>query len=278
MAQRRMFSKKITDTDIFLDMPLSSQALYFHLNMHADDDGFVSNAKTVKRMIGSSDDDLKLLLTKNFIFAFESGVVVIKDWKIHNYIRKDTYNTTIYSDEKDQLAQDENGSYTLSPRAVDEPSPQVRLGKDRLGKDNNIYSSSGDEPSSFETDFEVIWKEYPNKTGKKQAFNHYKSWRKKNKENTNDYLMNKLAMYKKHLALNSWKKPMNGSTWFNDRFDDELDMSVQSKAKQVVQRETLPDWAIDANNYSDQVSKKSTASTEEINGMLKKLHKRTNDD
>ncbi|CCG89849.1 conserved phage C-terminal domain-containing protein [Pediococcus pentosaceus] len=146
MAQRRMFSKKITDTDIFLDMPLSSQALYFHLNMHADDDGFVSNAKTVKRMIGSSDDDLKLLLTKNFIFAFESGVVVIKDWKIHNYIRKDTYNTTIYGDEKEQLSQDENGSYTLSPRAVDEPSPQVRLGKDRLGKDSNINSSSNNEP------------------------------------------------------------------------------------------------------------------------------------
>ncbi|MCS8570690.1 DNA replication protein [Pediococcus pentosaceus] len=146
MAQRRMFSKKITDTDIFLDMPLSSQAMYFHLNMHADDDGFVSNAKTVKRMIGSSDDDLKLLLTKNFIFAFESGVVVIKDWKIHNYIRKDTYNTTIYGDEKEQLSQDENGSYTLSPRAVDEPSPQVRLGKDRLGKDSNINSSSNNEP------------------------------------------------------------------------------------------------------------------------------------
>lgn len=157
MAQRRMFSKKITDTDIFLDMPLSSQALYFHLNMHADDDGFVSNAKTVKRMIGSSDDDLKLLLTKNFIFAFESGVVVIKDWKIHNYIRKDTYNTTIYGDEKEQLSQDENGSYTISPRAVDEPSPQVRLGKVRLGKDSNIYSSSNDEPHiDLETFKEII--------------------------------------------------------------------------------------------------------------------------
>jgi uncharacterized phage protein (TIGR02220 family) len=146
MAQRRMFSKKITDTDIFLDMPLSSQALYFHLNMHADDDGFVSNAKTVKRMMGSSDDDLKLLLTKNFIFVFESGVVVIKDWKIHNYIRKDTYNTTIYGDEKEQLAQDDNGSYTLRIRSVDDPSTQVRLGKVRLGKDSNIYSSSNDEP------------------------------------------------------------------------------------------------------------------------------------
>lgn len=141
-----MFSKKITDTDTFLDMPLSAQALYFHLNMHADDDGFVSNAKTIKRMIGSNDDDLKLLLAKQFIFAFESGVVVIKDWKIHNYIRKDTYNTTIYGNEKEQLSQDENGSYTLRIRSVDDPSTQVRLGKVRLGKDSNIYSSSNDEP------------------------------------------------------------------------------------------------------------------------------------
>ena len=242
--------------------------------MHADDDGFVSNAKTVKRMIGSSDDDLKLLLTKNFIFAFESGVVVIKDWKIHNYIRKDTYNTTIYGDEKEQLAQDENGSYTLSPRAVDEPSPQVRLGKDRLGKDSNIYSSSNDEPSSLENDFEIIWKDYPNKTGKKQAFNHYKNWRKKSKNNTNDYLMNKLAMYKKHLALNSWKRPMNGSTWFNGRFDDELDMTVQTQAKRVIQRETLPDWAVDTNDSTNKTSEKSTASSEEINDMLEKLNKR----
>ncbi|MEE6656974.1 conserved phage C-terminal domain-containing protein [Pediococcus acidilactici] len=157
MAQRRMFSKKITDTDTFLDMPLSSQALYFHLNMHADDDGFVSNAKTIKRMIGSNDDDLKLLLAKQFIFAFESGVVVIKDWKIHNYIRKDTYNKTIYSDEKEQLEQDINGSYTLRPRAVDDPSTQVRLGKDRLGKDSNIYSSSNDEPHiDLETFKEII--------------------------------------------------------------------------------------------------------------------------
>ncbi|AHA04705.1 conserved phage C-terminal domain-containing protein [Pediococcus pentosaceus] len=146
MAQRRMFSKKITDTDTFLDMPLSAQALYFHLNMHADDDGFVSNAKTIKRMIGSNDDDLKLLLAKQFIFVFESGVVVIKDWKIHNYIRKDTYNTTIYGNEKEQLSQDENGSYTLRIRSVDDPSTQVRLGKVRLGKDSNIYSSSNDEP------------------------------------------------------------------------------------------------------------------------------------
>lgn len=146
MAQRRMFSKKITDTDTFLDMPLSSQALYFHLNMHADDDGFVSNAKTIRRMTGASEDDLKLLLAKQFIFSFESGVVVIKDWKIHNYIRKDTYNNTIYSDEKERLVEDKNGAYTFRGRAVDESSPQVRLGKDRLGKDNKNNSPHSDKP------------------------------------------------------------------------------------------------------------------------------------
>ncbi|MCI1921949.1 MAG: DnaD domain protein [Liquorilactobacillus nagelii] len=136
MANRRMFSKKITDTDVFLDMPLSTQALYFHLNMHADDDGFVSNSKTIKRMVGASDDDLKLLIAKQFIFTFDSGVVVIKDWKIHNYIRKDTYNSTICTDEKKQLTTDEKGSYEFRGRTVDEPSPQVRLGKVRLGKDS----------------------------------------------------------------------------------------------------------------------------------------------
>ncbi len=151
MAQRRMFSKKITDTDLFLEMPLSSQALYFHLNMHADDDGFVANAKTIKRMTGASEDDLKILLAKQFIFSFESGVVVIKDWKIHNYIRKDTYNSTIYGDEKKELVEDANGAYTRRGRVVDEPSPQVRLGKDRLGKDSKEHSTADAEQFDWKT-------------------------------------------------------------------------------------------------------------------------------
>lgn len=159
MANRRMFSKKITDTDVFLDMPLSTQALYFHLNMHADDDGFVSNSKTIKRMVGASDDDLKLLMAKQFIFTFDSGVVVIKDWKIHNYIRKDTYNSTICTDEKKQLTTDEKGSYEFRGRIVDEPSPQVRLGKVRLGKDS-IEKQQLEQPlpplSKYDKYFSVI--------------------------------------------------------------------------------------------------------------------------
>lgn len=142
MAQRRMFSKKITETDTFLDMPMSSQCLYFHLNMSADDDGFIGNAKTIKRMIGASDDDLKILLSKEFLIPFENGVVVIKDWKIHNYIQKDRYNETIYKEEKSRLGENESKQYqrlqdmdTKCIQNVSEPDTQVRIGKDRLGKD-----------------------------------------------------------------------------------------------------------------------------------------------
>ncbi|MDI6553123.1 DnaD domain protein [Leuconostoc falkenbergense] len=135
MAERRMLSKRVTDTDDFLDMPLSAQALYMHINMHADDDGFVSNVKTIIRMVGAREDDLKLLIAKRFIFSFESGVVVIRNWFIHNYIRKDRYHETLYADEKSQLSVDETGSYQLGIPAVDQRLTEVRLGKDRIGED-----------------------------------------------------------------------------------------------------------------------------------------------
>ena len=142
MAQRRMFSKKVTDTDVFLDMPLSAQALYFHLNMHADDDGFIDNMKMIQRMIGSSEDDRKLLIAKQLIIPFENGVVVIKDWRVHNYIRKDTYNKTMHMDKLEQLDVNDSGQYeqknevmlTSRRRDVDETSTQVRIGKERLGE------------------------------------------------------------------------------------------------------------------------------------------------
>lgn len=134
MAQRRMFSLKITDTDSFLDMPLSAQAFYFHLNMHADDDGFIANVKTLMRMVKANDDDLKLLVAKQFILPFDNGVVVIKDWRVHNYIQKDRYNPTVYTDEKAQLDVDSKGSYTKCIQDVSKTETQVRLGKDRLGK------------------------------------------------------------------------------------------------------------------------------------------------
>ena len=108
-----MFTKKITESDAFLDMPLSTQALYFHLNMGADDEGFVNNAKRIQRNIGASDDDLRLLFIKRFILPFESGVIVIKHWKMHNYIAKDRFHKSQYEEERDLLEVKENGAYTL---------------------------------------------------------------------------------------------------------------------------------------------------------------------
>lgn len=109
-----MFAKTIIDSDAFLDMPLSAQCLYFHLSMRADDEGFLNNHKKIQRMISASDDDLKILLAKNFIIAFESGVIVIKHWKIHNYIRADRLTKTNYEEERKMLSVKENGSYTLN--------------------------------------------------------------------------------------------------------------------------------------------------------------------
>lgn len=136
MAQRRMFSRKITESDQFLDMPMSSQSLYFHINMQADDDGFVGNVKTIKRMIGASDDDLKLLISKRFLIPFDTGIVVIRDWKIHNYIQKDRYTETFYKHEKAMLETTNNKQYqvmdTKCIQDVSSMDTQVRLGKDRL--------------------------------------------------------------------------------------------------------------------------------------------------
>lgn len=114
MAQRRMFSPQIIDSDAFLDMPGSSQLLYYHLGVRADDDGFVSNPKRISRIAGGSDDDLKILIAKRFVLAFESGVIVIKHWRMNNFIRKDRYKETVYLQEKSQLFIKENQVYSLN--------------------------------------------------------------------------------------------------------------------------------------------------------------------
>ncbi|MBB1069212.1 hypothetical protein H5S40_03465 [Limosilactobacillus sp. RRLNB_1_1] len=111
MAQRRMFSQKVTETDKFLDMGLTAQSLYFHLGMNADDDGFVGNPKSIKRMIGASEDDLKALVEKDYLIVFEDGVVVIKDWLVSNYVKKDRYTPTIYTDDMKLIGLDKNKRY-----------------------------------------------------------------------------------------------------------------------------------------------------------------------
>ena len=115
MANKRMFTMKIVDSDAFLEMPLSTQCLYFHLNMRADDDGFIGNPKRICKLVGCNDDDLKLLIAKRFVLVFDNGVIVIKHWRMHNTIQKDRYVPTTYSDELKQLGIKDNKSYTLSP-------------------------------------------------------------------------------------------------------------------------------------------------------------------
>ena len=168
-----MFAKTIIDSDAFLDMPLSTQALYFHLSMRADDDGFINNTKKVQRMLGCSDDDMKILLSKNFVIPFDTGVCVIKHWKIHNLIQKDRYKPTIYGEHKDQLSLKENNVYTLDTVCIQDVSslePQVSIGKASLVK----ASKSLDQQES-EMYFEDFWYKYPKKVGKQEAI---KSWKK----------------------------------------------------------------------------------------------------
>ena len=120
----------IMDSDAFLDMPPTAQNLYMHMAMRADDDGFVSNPKKISRMIGCGDDDMKVLLGKRFIIPFESGVCVIKHWRIHNYIQKDRYQPTKYIEEMALLKVKNNGGYTLDTECIQNgDTGKVRLGK-----------------------------------------------------------------------------------------------------------------------------------------------------
>lgn len=120
MAQRRMFSQKVVETDRFLDMALTAQALYFHLGMHADDDGFVGNSKSLRRMIGASEDDLKALVEKGYLILFEDGVVAIRDWLVSNYVKKDRYTPTIYTTDRQLLVVDRNRRYQLAAEVTPE--------------------------------------------------------------------------------------------------------------------------------------------------------------
>lgn len=127
MASKRMFSLQVIDSDNFLDLPASAQALYFHLGMRADDDGFVNNPKKIARMICVSEDDLKLLFLKGFIIDADNGIIVITHWHINNYIQKDRYHPTIYLNEKQHFCLDENKLYTKQIQPISIMDTQIRL-------------------------------------------------------------------------------------------------------------------------------------------------------
>lgn len=150
MAKRRMFSLDVIDTDTFLDLPASSQSLYFHLGMRADDDGFVSSPKRITAMVNASGDDLKLLIAKGFIIPFEAGVCVIRDWKVNNCIQSDRYTPSIYIEEKAHLSCGKNGRYSYSDtpciQNVSKADTQVRAGKYSSGKGSVVEDNKAAAP------------------------------------------------------------------------------------------------------------------------------------
>ena len=165
MANKAIFSKTIIDTDAFLEMPATTQNLYFHLNMHADDDGFIGNPKRIGRMIGASDDDFKILIAKKFIIVFESGVIVSKHWRIHNTLSKMRYKETSYLDEKSQLLIKENNAYSLDEGKPLDDSRLVEMGKRQARRtvDEQETNLSKDKLSEDKTSKDKLSEDKPSK-------------------------------------------------------------------------------------------------------------------
>lgn len=205
MAERRMFAKTIVTSDAFLDMPMSARCLYFTLGMFADDDGFVNSPKSIMRQVGATQDDMQILIAKKFLLLFDNGVIVIKHWRINNYLRNDRYKETTYTDEKAQLDIDRNGAYMRNVEIstveavgiptgipqVDQCETQNSIGKVSIGKD--------------------IYGEFKNVKLKKEEFEKLKEKFPKDYmdriESLSEYMRSKGKTYKDHYAtILSWAR------------------------------------------------------------------------
>ena len=253
MAERRMFAKRIIDSDAFLDMPLSTQALYFHLSMRADDEGFINNPKRIQRMIGASDDDCKLLIAKGFILVFETGVIVIKHWKIHNYIQKDRFKPTICLEEKKEIVTEEDGTYTQCTRNGYALDTQVRIGKVSIGKVNNIEPLKGVEkiPPDIEAEKEkdIDKEKKPLKRFTAPTLEEVKEYCLERKNNVdaerfvnyytaNGWKVGKNPMKDWRAAVRSWErndfgKPKAAETEHSFDLDDFFNAAVDKSRRQI---------------------------------------------
>ena len=238
MAERRMFAKSIIDSDVFLDMPLSTQALYFHLSMRADDEGFISNPKKIMRMINATQNELDILLAKRYLLAFESGIVVIKHWRIHNLIRKDRAKETLYTEERGSLTQKKCGAYTEVNKSLPDIDIEDRQPNDNqmttncppsIGKDSIVENSINNINVQFEQDFDLFWEAYNKKEGKKKAMAAYISLAKKKSLPDIEIHIN---IIKKWHATKKWQDGFqpHATTWLNgERWNDQITSSSKIK-------------------------------------------------
>lgn len=184
-----MFTQKITESDAFLAMPLSAQAFYFHLCMNADDDGFVKNPKMLAKLVGASEDDFKLLVMKSFVIMYDTGVIVIKHWRMHNILRKDRYTKTTYIEERNQLYLKENGAYTLDETKGEKLSgnqmatkwqPVGNPVKDSIGKDSIVEESIEKEKGTNVPKKKTVY--FPDNEELENAFQEFLTMRTKIKK------------------------------------------------------------------------------------------------
>lgn len=214
MANRRMFSLDIVNTDSFLDMSASAQALYFHLGMRADDDGFISSPKRITNMVGCNADDLKLLIAKGFVIQFDSGIVVITHWKINNYLRPDRYRPTLHQSEKAALESSENvySLCTVGIPVVNKMDTQVSIDKNSKEKDSKGKNNTK-APKSARTYF-------PNDESLNQAFLDYLEMRKQIKK----------TMTEKAVDLAIKKLSELAAVPFSDSMDNDLAIQILNQS------------------------------------------------
>ena len=252
MAEKRMFSLSVVDTDWFLDLPLSTQALYFHLNMRADDDGFVDAPNSIVRKIGASKNDFDLLVAKRYVLKFESGIIVIKHWRMHNTIRQDRYKPTQFQEELKTLSIKENKSYTdcqpsgnqMATKCIQNVSADIDIDLD-IDKEldiNKLYlgQKTCEDTSKREELFESFWKVYPRKVGKEKCRNWFKIHKPKE-----ELVQKMIEAVEEQKKSKQWSDPQyipHPYTWLNQgRWEDELtpskDSTFQSAPKNPIQWE-----------------------------------------
>ena len=293
MAEKRMFSIHIIDSDAFLDMPIHAQLLYFHLGMRADDDGFINNPAKIMRIIGINQDDIvllkkamDLLIEKKFIIMFDSGVIVIKHWLVNNYLRSDRKKSTTHTAEFNQLKLKNNNSYTLINNVgipddrqmtgnCQDSIDKIRLDKDSIDTINRLIQYPDDRVIAFDSkkttksktelinEFELLWKLYPRKIGKEKSLKKYLEYSKntddlfeKVKEGINNYL----EYIKTNSIENSYIK--HGTTYFNNKsWEDEYPTGKSNSynTKKVKKEIKKPEWY---DRYEDELQNSKTVKKE----------------